>query len=72
MIQRYSDTAVEQGRVRAARAGGSRGPPLVLSNAAHVDKVKSVRITAAPNTALFDGGVRYLQNNVTIEQQPQP
>jgi hypothetical protein len=36
------------------------------------DKVRSVRVTAAPNTALFDGGMRYLQNNVTVEHQPHP
>ena len=36
------------------------------------DKVRSVRVTAAPNTAIFDGGMRYLQNNVTVEHQPHP
>lgn len=38
----------------------------------HQDKVRTVRVTAAPNTVLFDGGMRYLQNNVTIEHQPHP
>jgi hypothetical protein len=38
----------------------------------NTDKVRSVRVTAAPNTALFDGGMRYLQNNVTVEHQPHP
>jgi hypothetical protein len=37
-----------------------------------VDAVKNVRITAAPNTSLFDGGVRYLQNSVVVENQTQP
>ena len=36
------------------------------------DAVKNVRITAAPNTSLFDGGVRYLQNSVVVENQTQP
>ena len=31
-----------------------------------------MRITAAPNTSLFDGGVRYLQNSVVVENQTQP
>eukprot|EP01047_Picozoa_sp_COSAG01_P073496 COSAG01_NODE_12003_length_1818_cov_1.761489_2_plen_426_part_01 len=56
----------------APPVGGSDGTPLDLSNAAAADQVKSVRVTAAPNTALFDGGVRYLQNNVTVEHQPHP
>jgi hypothetical protein len=34
--------------------------------------VKNVRITAAPNNSLFDGGVRYLQNSVVVENQTQP
>ena len=56
----------------AEPVGGGDGAPLDLSAAANADKVKSVRVTAAPNTALFDGGVRYLQNNVTVEHQPHP
>ncbi len=28
------------------------------------DKVRSVRVTAAPNTAPFDGGMRYLQRSM--------
>ena len=36
------------------------------------DEVRNVRLTAAPNTSLFDGGVRYLQNSVTVENQTQP
>jgi|EP01047_Picozoa_sp_COSAG01_P031476 hypothetical protein len=24
------------------------------------------------NTVIFDGGMRYLQNNVTVEHQPHP
>jgi hypothetical protein len=39
--------------------------PMDLSKAADVDTVRNVRITAAPNTSLFDGGVRYLQNSRT-------
>jgi hypothetical protein len=31
-----------------------------------------VRITAAPNTCIFDGGMRYSQNSVTVENQTQP
>ena len=31
-----------------------------------------VRITAAPNTCLFDGGMRYSQNSVTVENQTEP
>ena len=52
--------------------GGGTTVPLDLSSAADADKVKSVRVTAAPNTALFDGGVRYLQNNVMVEHNPHP
>jgi hypothetical protein len=52
--------------------GGGTTVPLDLSTAADADKVKSVRVTAAPNTALFDGGVRYLQNNVMVEHNPHP
>ena len=33
---------------------------------------KNVRITAAPNTCLFDGGIRYLQNSVVVENQTEP
>ena len=32
----------------------------------------AVRITAAPNTCIFDGGMRYSQNSVTVENQTQP
>jgi hypothetical protein len=46
--------------------------PMDLSKAADVDTVRNVRITAAPNTSLFDGGVRYLQNSVVVENQTQP
>jgi hypothetical protein len=52
--------------------GGGTTVPLDLSTAADADKVKSVRVTAAPNTVLFDGGVRYLQNNVMVEHNPHP
>jgi hypothetical protein len=48
------------------------GAPQNLATAAGVDVVKNVRITAAPNTSLFDGGVRYLQNSVVVENQTQP
>eukprot|EP01047_Picozoa_sp_COSAG01_P074293 COSAG01_NODE_12370_length_1751_cov_75.621065_1_plen_268_part_10 len=46
--------------------------PVDLTTAAGADAVKNVRITAAPNTSLFDGGVRYLQNSVVVENQTQP
>jgi hypothetical protein len=34
--------------------------------------IRNVRMTAAPNTCLFDGGMRYLQNSVVIENQTEP
>jgi hypothetical protein len=46
--------------------------PVDLSTAKGADSVRNVRVTAAPNTSLFDGGVRYLQNSVVVENQTQP
>jgi hypothetical protein len=34
--------------------------------------IRNVRMTAAPNTCLFDGGMRYLQNSVVVENQTEP
>jgi hypothetical protein len=36
------------------------------------DQIKNVRTTAAANTCLFDGGMRYLQNSVVVENQTEP
>ena len=54
------------------KAGETDGAAQNLATAAGVDAVKNVRITAAPNTSLFDGGVRYLQNSVVVENQTEP
>eukprot|EP01047_Picozoa_sp_COSAG01_P076758 COSAG01_NODE_13588_length_1562_cov_26.902939_1_plen_502_part_01 len=53
-------------------SASANGAPQNLATPAGVDAVKNVRITAAPNTSLFDGGVRYLQNSVVVENQTQP
>ena len=50
--------------VAFADPAGSR----FLTDTLHDD----VRITAAPNTCIFDGGMRYSQNSVTVENQTQP
>jgi hypothetical protein len=39
---------------------------------AQLARIKNVRMTAAPNTCLFDGGMRYLQNSVVVENQTEP
>ena len=54
------------------KAGQANGAPQDLTTSGGIDAVRNVRLTAAPNTALFDGGVRYLQNSVVVENQTQP
>jgi hypothetical protein len=53
--------------------GGDNGSTVSLAHSrARRDMIKNVRMTAAPNTCLFDGGMRYLQNSVVVENQTQP
>ena len=47
------------------------GATLPVSKA-RLARIKNVRMTAAPNTCLFDGGMRYLQNSVVVENQTEP
>eukprot|EP01047_Picozoa_sp_COSAG01_P051827 COSAG01_NODE_5385_length_4293_cov_19.521221_7_plen_321_part_00 len=58
----------------------SGGPSVATPTAAQIaankrsimEVTSRVRITAAPNTCLFDGGMRYLQNSVVVENQTEP
>jgi hypothetical protein len=57
--------------------GATNGAPLnygadEATRKSVLEAVRHVRLTAAPNTALFDGGMRYLQNSVVVENQTKP